>query len=184
MAAVQTDLRCRMLNSCLPALTAAAIFCALSGALMSGSGPPGCPNDRLLLPLAELISESGPKRHHQILPIVYVVIAAKTKWIIDQHSCSHILHNRCSIGSVNCIPIGQVLGQQHERDRLNSPRWPLPAGASQLRLTYTTAQDLSDRSVGWLIKLWKPNDEISLSRLEINQKVQAILKCRPNKSWE
>lgn len=110
----QTDLRCLMLRSWLPAMTAAAIFSAFSGALVSCSGLSGRPNGRLLFPLADLMEESRPNGYHQIFLIVCVVIAAKPKWIIDQHSCSYILHN-CPIGSVNCIPIGHVLGQQNER---------------------------------------------------------------------
>lgn len=144
MAAAQTDLGCLLLNS---TDSSRHILCpfrcsdepqrAGRPARWQAAAPSGRAD----------LKESRPERLHQILPVVYVVTAAKPKWIIDQHGCSYILHNCCSIASVNCIPIGQLLGQQHERDPLNSPRWPLPAAASQLRLACITAQDLSHTRV-------------------------------------
>lgn len=100
-----------MLNRWLPALVemaAAAIFSALFHALMRRSRL----TDRTALQmtgccfaLAHVMQEhtSGSDYH-----IVYVVIMAKLKWIIDQLSWSYVLHSCQTTGSVNCFPIGHA----------------------------------------------------------------------------
>lgn len=95
-------------------MAAAAIFSALFHALMSWTRLPDCSAIQMTgcwFALARLMQEHRSRSDHQIFQIVYVVIIAKPKWIIDQRSWSHVLHNCQTIGSVNCIPIGHMLGQ-------------------------------------------------------------------------
>lgn len=95
-------------------MAAAVIFSALFNALMSWSRLPYCSTVQMtgwLLLQWLLCHCCGSSHCYQLFHIVYVVNVAKQNEL-SISSRPYVPYNCCTIGSVNCIPIGHLLGQQ------------------------------------------------------------------------